>query len=114
MATPQTNPVLLAAAFVPPQLVQRLVSSLAPDRILLFGSRARGLAHPASDIDLLLVGTWNMEPAQLLRHARHLVMHSFPHVDIVLSTPEEITAAQEGHAPFLRSVLESVIIIYQR
>jgi hypothetical protein len=41
-------------------------------------------------------------------------MHSFPHVDIVLCTPEEIAAAQAGHAPFLRSILESGVVIYQR
>jgi hypothetical protein len=56
----------------------------------------------------------NQEPPHLLRHARHLVMHSFPRVDIVLCTPEEIAAAQAGHAPFLRSILESGVVIYQR
>ncbi len=106
--------VTLTAALVPPDLLLRLVRSLSPDRVLLFGSRARNLAHPASDIDLLLVGAWSMESAHLLRHARHLVMHSFPRVDLVLCTPEEIAAAQAGHAPFLRSILESAVVIYQR
>ena len=106
--------VTLTATVVPPALLLRLVRSLSPDRILLFGSRARNLARPASDIDLLLVGAWSMEPAHLLRHARHLVMHSFPRVDLVLCTPEEITAAQAGHAPFLHSILESGVVIYQR
>jgi predicted nucleotidyltransferase len=106
--------VTLTATVVPPALLLRLVRSLSPDRILLFGSRARNLARPASDIDLLLVGAWSMEPAHLLRHARHLVMHSFRRVDLVLCTPEEITAAQAGHAPFLHSILESGVVIYQR
>ena len=99
---------------VPPDLLQRLVCSLAPDRVVLFGSRARSAARPSSDIDLLLLGTWSMEPAQLLRHARHLVMHSFPRVDLVLCTPEELADAQAGRAPFLRSILESGVVIYQR
>jgi predicted nucleotidyltransferase len=99
---------------VPQNVLQRLVHSLAPDRVLLFGSRARSAAHPASDIDLLLVGTWSMDSAQLLRHARHLVAHSFPRFDLVLCTPEEIAAAETGGAPFLRSILESGIVIYDR
>lgn len=123
MATPQLQPVppacnaavsAVAARVVRPDLLHRLVVSLAPDRVILFGSRACGRARPASDIDLLLVGAWSMEPPHLLRHARHLVMHSFPHVDIVRCTPEEIAAAQAGHAPFLRSILESGVVIYQR
>ncbi len=108
-------PVMAAAAHgIPAELLERLVGSLAPDRILLFGSRARGLARPASDIDLLLVGAWNLEPGPLLRHARHLVMHSFPRVDLVLCTPEEMAAAQAGHNTFLQSILASGVVLYQR
>jgi predicted nucleotidyltransferase len=99
---------------IPLDLLQRLIHSLTPDRVLLFGSRARGLARPGSDIDLLLVGAWNMEPGLLLRHARLLVRHSFPRVDLVLCTPEEIAAAEAGHAPFLLSILDSSVVIYQR
>jgi predicted nucleotidyltransferase len=95
-------------------LLQRLIHSLAPDRVLLFGSRARGLARLGSDIDLLLVGAWNTEPRLLLRHARLLVRHSFPRVDLVLCTTEEVAAAEAGHAPFLFSILESGVVIYQR
>lgn len=35
--------------------VTRLVEQFQPERIVLFGSRARGDAHPDSDIDLLVV-----------------------------------------------------------
>jgi uncharacterized protein len=103
-----------ATGIVPSDVLQRLIHSLAPDLILLFGSRARNLARPASDIDLLLVGEWRMEPTDLLRHARHLVMHSFPRVDLVVCTHEELAAAQAGRADFLRSILESGILVYQR
>jgi len=99
---------------VPADVLQRLVRSLAPDSVVLFGSRARSAARPSSDIDLLLVGAWSMDPAQLLRHARHLVAHSFPRVDLVLCTPEDVAAAEAGRAPFLRSILESGVVIYQR
>ena len=37
------------------EIVRRLVQALDPDRIVLFGSRARGEASPESDIDLLIV-----------------------------------------------------------
>ena len=37
------------------ELVTRLVASLAPEAIYLFGSRARGDADPDSDIDVLVV-----------------------------------------------------------
>src|SRR5690348_3959414 len=44
-----TDEALLAEA------VRRLVEALQPERIYLFGSRARGDAHADSDYDLLVV-----------------------------------------------------------
>jgi len=37
------------------EIVRRLVEAIDPDRIILFGSRARGDARPDSNIDLLIV-----------------------------------------------------------
>jgi predicted nucleotidyltransferase len=37
------------------EIVRRLVKAVDPDRIILFGSRARGDARPDSDIDLLII-----------------------------------------------------------
>lgn len=36
-------------------MVQKIVSSMAPEKIILFGSHARGTATPDSDVDLLVV-----------------------------------------------------------
>jgi predicted nucleotidyltransferase len=36
-------------------MVRRIVDEFDPDRIILFGSRARGDARPDSDVDLLVV-----------------------------------------------------------
>ena len=40
---------------VPDDLVRRIVERFAPDKIILFGSLARGDAGPDSDIDLLVL-----------------------------------------------------------
>ena len=37
------------------ELIQRLVEALGPERIYLFGSRARGEERPDSDYDLMVV-----------------------------------------------------------
>lgn len=37
------------------EIVSRLVEAVDPDRIIMFGSRARGDANPDSDLDLLIV-----------------------------------------------------------
>ena len=42
------------SAAVPDDLVRRIAERFSPDKIILFGSRARGDAGPDSDIDLLV------------------------------------------------------------
>jgi predicted nucleotidyltransferase len=36
-------------------IISRIVEVAKPERIILFGSRARGTARPDSDVDLLIV-----------------------------------------------------------
>ncbi|MBX5491741.1 MAG: nucleotidyltransferase domain-containing protein [Chloroflexi bacterium] len=53
-------------------LVERIVAAVRPRRVVLFGSAARGQAHPHSDIDLLVVmpdGTHRRRTAQQLYRA---------------------------------------------
>ena len=68
------------------ELVRRIAERFSPDRIILFGSRARGDAAPDSDIDLMVlfseVENPNQRSAEL--HAA-LVDFTYP-TDIIVST----------------------------
>lgn len=96
------------------QMVRRIVKEFAPDRIILFGSHARGEAGPDSDVDLLVVlsVTGSKRAKQLeIRKALHDI-----HVpkDIIVSRPEEFAwrkdtigtleypADQEGEILYVR------------
>ncbi len=56
------------------EIVRRLVELLRPDRIYLFGSRARGDAGPDSDYDLMVVVPCLTEPAYRLAQRAHSVL----------------------------------------
>jgi uncharacterized protein len=43
-------------------MVQAIVDEVAPERIILFGSRARGQAQPDSDVDLVVIEKENFGP----------------------------------------------------
>ncbi|MBW1953738.1 MAG: nucleotidyltransferase domain-containing protein, partial [Deltaproteobacteria bacterium] len=45
----------IAADKILKEMVRRLVAAFQPERIYLYGSRARGEAGPDSDYDLMLV-----------------------------------------------------------
>ncbi len=56
------------------EIVRRLVELLDPERIYLFGSRARGDAGPDSDYDLMVVVPQLTEPGYRLAQRAHGVL----------------------------------------
>ena len=56
------------------EIVRRLIEALHPERIYLFGSRARGDAGPDSDYDLMVVVPHVSEPAHRLAQRAHSVL----------------------------------------
>jgi predicted nucleotidyltransferase len=70
-------------------IVSRIVTRFDPDKIILFGSHARGDAGPDSDVDLLVV----MPVARSKRESRLAIRRALRDVaiskDVIVSPPEE-------------------------
>lgn len=94
--------------------IQRLIRAFAPERIVLFGSYAKGTMDGGSDVDLLVIANLEGNPFFHQRRARQLASDCFPRVDIVFATAEEIAAAPTAKSPFLQSILGSGITVYDR
>lgn len=70
-------------------MVRRIVDRFDPERVILFGSHARGSAGPDSDVDLLVVMSYRGSRARA-QTAIRLALGDFPVAkDIVVSSPEE-------------------------
>ncbi len=96
------------------ELVERIARALQPEKIVLFGSYARGSATPDSDVDLLVVMETNAPPVErYLAVSRLLRPRPFP-VDILVKTPEEIRRALSEGDFFIREILEKGLILYER
>ncbi|RME32799.1 MAG: nucleotidyltransferase domain-containing protein [Thermoflexia bacterium] len=96
------------------ELIRRLVQALQPDKIVLFGSYARGVATADSDVDLLIVMETTDPPAErYLRVSRLLRPRPFP-VDILVRTPAEIRQALSEGDFFVREILENGLVLYER
>jgi predicted nucleotidyltransferase len=94
--------------------IQRLIRAFAPEKILVFGSYAKGTNHAASDVDLLVVADLEGDPAAHQRRARQLAADCFPRVDVVFCTREELAGAASAASPFLLSILESAVTVFAR
>ena len=94
--------------------LQRLIRSFAPERIVLFGSYAKGTTHDRSDVNLLVIANVEGDPAFHQRRARQLAADCFPPADIILATPADVAGAANARSPFLASILNSGVTLYTR
>jgi predicted nucleotidyltransferase len=72
------------------EIVRRLVAAIDPDRIVLFGSRARGDAKPDSDVDLLVIKDSDEPAHRRVIHAYRALTGLGVPKDILWRTPAEI------------------------
>ncbi len=76
-------------------MVRRIVDRFDPERVILFGSHARGTARPDSDVDLLVVLSGN-GPKREAQHDIRLALDDFDiSKDVVVTTPEEFAWRKE-------------------
>jgi predicted nucleotidyltransferase len=100
------------------QIIQRMVKKIArkfdPDKIILFGSYARGEVTRDSDIDLLVI----MPVAGSKRHKAAEIGKAIGAVgipkDILVFTPEDVV--QYGHlvGTILKPALKEGKVLYER
>ena len=115
MPSADGTPQLKALPPLPPlvqRTVDRLIRAFAPEKVVVFGSFAKGTTHSGSDVDVLVIANLAGHPAAHQRKARQLAADAFPPIDIVLATPAEVAEAGTAKSPFLLSVLETGRTIY--
>lgn len=90
------------------QVVQQIVEQFKPQKIILFGSYARGNPRPESDVDLLVV----MEtPVTSLEIRRHLgVMFG---LDLIVYSPQRLQERVDMSDWFIRDILREGKLLYE-
>lgn len=76
-------------------IVRKLVSDYQPERIILFGSHARGDAGPDSDVDLLIVKDTPERPLDRMLTARRALGRANVPLDVFVLTPEEFAETKD-------------------
>src|SRR5207244_736091 len=94
------------------EVVRRVVEVAHPERIILFGSAARGQAGPDSDLDLLVIKSGITRPRWLAGEI-HVRMFGLPvSMDIVVVTPEDIERFRDKVGSIVRPALREGREIY--
>ncbi|MBI3693949.1 MAG: nucleotidyltransferase domain-containing protein [Acidobacteria bacterium] len=96
------------------EIVRRLVEAVDPDRIILFGSRARGDYRPDSDVDLLLVKASALPPHRRVIPAYQAMAGLLVPTDILWRTPEEIDDWSQVSTHFTTRAVQEGRVLYEK
>lgn len=92
-------------------ILGRVLSVIKPQKIILFGSAARGNAGPDSDIDLLVIGNVAHRGRTAQRIYRRLIGVGAP-VDIVVATPGDIERYKDSAGTIFKRALREGKVVY--
>ncbi len=92
--------------------VSDLVREFKPERVVLFGSRARGGAGADSDVDLLVVMRHAGPSAKQAARIRQRIRPGFP-LDLIVRTPGKLRRRLAMGDGFIRGILESGRVLYE-
>lgn len=104
---------LLARDTVLREIVKRLIHTLNPVRIYLFGSRARGESGPDSDYDILVLVEHPDEPRYRLSQKGYRALRGIPAaVDVVVWDRETFDSRLHLKASFAATVLREGTLLH--
>jgi predicted nucleotidyltransferase len=95
------------------EIIRRIVDAARPEKIIMFGSRARGDARSGSDIDLLVIAD-STEP----RHRRSGPLYGalsdiLAPMDILVYSPEEVEEWSQVRQAFVTTAMREGKVLYE-
>jgi predicted nucleotidyltransferase len=95
-------------------VAQRIGEAANAERVVLFGSHARGNASEHSDVDLLVIAD-----SELPRFKRSRALYGVvrPHpfaMDLIVYTPAEVERDLRSNASFVSAALRGGVVVYGR
>ena len=96
------------------EVVKRIVESIHPEKIILFGSYASGHPHAGSDLDILVVMESNLPHYKRAVPIYKALAGLLIPKDVLVYTQEEINAWSEVPHAFITTVMKKGRILYEK
>ena len=94
------------------EIVRRVVEVAQPERIILFGSAARGTMGPNSDVDLLVVKSGRCNRSRLI-DAIYRNMHGAGEaIDVIVVTPEDVQRYRDSPCMVIYPAVREGKLVY--
>jgi predicted nucleotidyltransferase len=94
------------------EIIRRIVRVAAPERIVLFGSAARGEQGPDSDLDLLVIKPGRYHRGRLTDAIYRSLIGVGQAVDVVGVTPEDVDRYRDALGLVIAPALREGRVVY--
>lgn len=94
------------------EIIRRIVQVAKPEKIIMFGSAARGAMGPHSDVDLLVVKGGAFHRGRVVEAIYMNLIGVGQAVDVVVVTPEDMERYRESHGLIIAPALEEGKLVY--
>ena len=94
------------------KIVDRIVRVASPERIILFGSAAKGTMGPESDVDLLVIKRGDFHRGRLTEEIYMGLWGVDYRVDIVVVTVDDVERYRDSHALVIAPALREGKVVY--
>ena len=91
---------------------ERVAAEFKPERIILFGSYARGAPTSDSDVDLLIVLAHEGKSWRVASEIRKRARPTFP-TDLLVRKPDELRERLQRGDTFLREITREGVTLYE-
>ncbi len=94
------------------KLVEKIVQRIRPEKVIVFGSYAKGTATYKSDLDLFVIKDTPLPMRNRGEEIRPIVSKLLVSVDVHVYTPEEVEEYGNEAFSFVHSVLKTGKVLY--
>jgi len=94
------------------EVIRRIVEVAEPEKIILFGSAARGEMGPNSDMDLLVVKRGNFHRGHLTETIYMNLIGVGQAVDVIVVTSDDVERYRNSHALVIAPALREGKVVY--
>lgn len=95
------------------EIVRRIVGVIQPEKVILFGSRARNEARPESDIDLLVIAKSTQPRYRRSAPLYGVLSDILVPMDILVYSPEEVKEWSKVRQAFVTTAIREGKVIYE-
>ena len=95
------------------ETVKRIAEKFSPEKIIIFGSVAKGTADEYSDLDILVVMKSDKQPYERAVPIYLAVAGIRVPKDIIVLTPEEFAAQHDNEYSFASEIAQTGVVAYE-